>query len=93
MIDGGLYGIPWYVDTRVLFYRKDLLANAGYDGIPETWEGWRKAMEAVKRSAGPRQWALFLPTNEWMQPVLFGLQNRSSLLREDGRFGAFAEPA
>src|SRR5687768_15002375 len=24
-VDGVLYGIPWYVDTRVLFFRRDLL--------------------------------------------------------------------
>ncbi len=93
VVDGAIYGIPWYVDTRVIFYRKDLLAAAGYDAIPDTWSGWRKAMEAVQRRAGPRQWAIFLPTNEWMQPVLFGLQNGATILRDDGRFGAFAEPA
>ena len=27
--DGQLYGIPWYVDTRLLFYRSDLLKQAG----------------------------------------------------------------
>ncbi len=91
VVGGGVYGIPWYVDTRVIFYRKDLLAAAGYDSIPDTWAGWRKAMEAVQRNAGPKQWAIFLPTNEWMQAVLFGLQNRSSLLKDDGRFGAFGE--
>ena len=26
-IDGTLYGVPWYVDTRVLFYRRDILAQ------------------------------------------------------------------
>jgi multiple sugar transport system substrate-binding protein len=93
IVDGAVYGIPWYVDTRVIFYRKDLLARAGYESIPETWAGWRKAMEAVQRNAGPKQWAIFLPTNEWMQPVLFGLQNGASLLRDDGRFGAFGQPA
>jgi multiple sugar transport system substrate-binding protein len=50
-------------------------------------------MEAVQRRAGPRQWAIFLPTNEWMQPVLFGLQNGSPLLKDGGRYGAFEEPA
>ena len=25
----GSYGVPWYVDTRVLFYRRDLLARGG----------------------------------------------------------------
>ncbi len=29
VIDSLLYGIPWYVDTRVLFYRTDILARAG----------------------------------------------------------------
>src|SRR5690606_15617144 len=39
VVDGRLYGVPWYVDTRVLFYRTDILAEAGYDSIPPTWEG------------------------------------------------------
>ena len=30
VIDGQTYGLPWYVDTRVLFYRPDLMAAAGY---------------------------------------------------------------
>ncbi|HEX2493472.1 MAG TPA: extracellular solute-binding protein, partial [Steroidobacter sp.] len=30
-IDGVLYGLPWYVDTRLLFYRRDLLKQAGFD--------------------------------------------------------------
>lgn len=93
VVDGGTYGIPWYVDTRVIFYRKDILAAAGYDSIPQSWAGWRRAMEAVERRAGPRQWAIFLPTNEWMQPVVLGMQNGSSLLRDDGRWGAFEQPA
>ena len=32
-----LYGIPWYVDTRLLFYRTDLLAAAGFPDPPRTW--------------------------------------------------------
>jgi len=29
VVDGTTWGVPWYVDTRVLFYRSDLLAAAG----------------------------------------------------------------
>ena len=29
VVDGVLCGVPWYVDTRVLFYRKDLLDGRG----------------------------------------------------------------
>ncbi len=34
VVDSALYGVPWYVDTRVVFYRTDLLAKAGYDSMP-----------------------------------------------------------
>ncbi|MFL5487139.1 MAG: extracellular solute-binding protein, partial [Gemmatimonadaceae bacterium] len=28
VVDGKTYGIPWYVDTRLIYYRTDLLAQA-----------------------------------------------------------------
>src|SRR5215813_12758796 len=28
--NGELYGVPWYIDTRLLFYRTDLLKQAGF---------------------------------------------------------------
>ncbi len=93
LIHGELYGIPWYVDTRLIFYRKDILARAGFDSIPGSWNGWRRAMQAIKRRAGPRQYAILLPTNEWNQPVLLGLQTGSPILKDDGRYGAFSDSA
>jgi multiple sugar transport system substrate-binding protein len=90
--DGALYGIPWYVDTRILFYRRDILAAAGFDSIPETWAGWRSAMEAVKARGGPDRYAIFLPINEWSQPVVFGLQCGSLLLSDHDSRGDFSGP-
>ncbi len=92
VIDDEVYGIPWYVDTRLLFYRKDLLAAAGYDSMPGTWAEWRTAMEAVKRAGGAGRYAIFLPLNEWAQPVIFGLQAGSPLLAENASRGAFSGP-
>jgi multiple sugar transport system substrate-binding protein len=88
-----VYGIPWYVDTRVLFYRTDLLKQAGYDSVPQTWAGWTEAMRRMQARMGPGQHAALLPTNEWTQPVIFGLQTGSPLLKDGGRYGAFREPA
>jgi len=34
IIDNKVYGIPWYVDTRVMFYRKDIFENAGFTQPP-----------------------------------------------------------
>ena len=42
VIHGGLVGVPWYVDTRLIYYRKDLLAKAGYDHPPRTWQEWEE---------------------------------------------------
>jgi multiple sugar transport system substrate-binding protein len=91
VLDDTLYGIPWYVDTRVIFYRKDILARAGYTRMPETWEGWVKAMRAMRAQMGPDQWPIFLPTNEWVQPMVLGMQTGSPILRDGGRYGAFAD--
>lgn len=42
VIEGKLYGIPWYVETRLLFYRKDLFKNKGVAIPPKTWEDLEK---------------------------------------------------
>ena len=90
--EGMTYGIPWYVDTRVLFYRPDLLKAAGFAEAPRTWSAWRDAMVKV-RDAGPRggRYAILLPTNEWEQLTILAIQQRSTLLADDGTRGAFRE--
>jgi multiple sugar transport system substrate-binding protein len=93
LIGDSIYGVPWYVDTRVIFYRKDLLRRAGYDRMPDTWEDWRAALRAIKDQAGRGRYAVFLPTDEWAQPYIFGLQAGSPLLRDGGRYGAFSDSA
>ncbi len=90
--EGALYGIPWYVDTRVLFYRPDILAAAGYAEAPRTWSAWRDAMRKIHAGAAGR-YAILLPTNEWEQLTIFGLQKGSPLLADDATRGAFAGPA
>lgn len=92
VIDGRTYGLPWYVDTRVLFYRPDLLAAAGYPRPPTTWAGWMDAMRKMKARMGPDQHPILLPTNEWPQPVILGMQSGGALLRDGGRYGDFSNP-
>lgn len=92
VVDGKAYGIPWYADTRVLFYRTDLLRAAGYDSVPMTWAGWREAMVRMKARMGPRQYPMLVPTNEWPPPVILGLQAGAPLLRDDALYAWFTEP-
>ena len=88
-VGGGLYGIPWYVDTRVLFYRKDLLARAGFAHPPRSWSEWRQALVAVKARSG-EGYAILLPLNEFEPLLALGLQQDEALLRDGGRRGNFS---
>jgi multiple sugar transport system substrate-binding protein len=60
--------------------------------MPQTWAAWEAAMRAVKRQVGAGRYAIFLPTNEWVQPIVFGMQAGSGILKDGGRYGAFADP-
>src|SRR5438093_9275108 len=64
-IDEKLYGIPWYVDTRLLFYRRDLLAQSGFSAPPASWTDWTQALSAVKEHVGPDRYSILLPLNEF----------------------------
>jgi multiple sugar transport system substrate-binding protein len=87
-----LYGIPWYVDTRVLFYRKDLLVQAGFDRPPATWDEWIEMMARIKQLDTAR-YALLIPMNEWQLPVILGLQLGARLLKDNNCRGDFESPA
>ena len=36
--DGKMYGVPFWSESTILFYRKDLFEQAGLSGPPETWD-------------------------------------------------------
>jgi multiple sugar transport system substrate-binding protein len=93
VLDGVTYGVTWYVDTRLLFYRKDMLARAGYKSMPTNWADWKACLRAIKAKGGPGHYGIFLPTNEWMTPVVLGLQSGSPLLADGGTRGAFRDSA
>jgi multiple sugar transport system substrate-binding protein len=86
-----LYGIPWYVDTRVLFYRSDILAAVGFPHGPRTWAEWREAMRRIHEQ-GRAKWAILIPTNEWDPTTVLALSAHSTLLNADGTRGAFSQP-
>jgi multiple sugar transport system substrate-binding protein len=91
-LDGRLVGIPWYVDTRLLFYRTDMLKEAGFDAPPTSWDEWKEVLAAIKSNVGPERYSVLLPINEFEQIVIFSLQQTDGLLRDNGRFGNFRSP-
>ena len=92
VMQGALYGVPWYVDTRLLFYRSDLLKQAGFDGPPGDWGEWRRVLAALKRQAGSDRYAIVLPLNEFEPLTALALQQADPLLRDHGGRGNFESP-
>jgi len=45
--DGKQYGVPFWTESQVLYYRKDMLEAAGFDGPPETWDEFRSMAKAL----------------------------------------------
>lgn len=89
MIGGHLFGVPWYVDTRLLFYRKDLLARAGFTAPPRDWAEWRRQLAAIKANAGPGNYSILLPLNEFEPLLNLAVQEPDPLLRDDDTRGNF----
>ena len=92
LIDGQLVGIPWYVDTRLLYYRKDILRASGVRLPIRNWDEWRAAMARVKAHVGANRYALLMPLNEFEQQLSLGLQTGDPLLRDHDNRGNFASP-
>ncbi|MEP7043056.1 MAG: sugar ABC transporter substrate-binding protein [Dokdonella sp.] len=89
VMDGRLYGVPWYVDTRLVFYRTDLLAKAGFDHPPRNWTEWQAQLTAVKQQAGADKYSILLPLNEFESLINFAVQQPDLLLRDNGTRGNF----
>ncbi|WP_239253779.1 sugar ABC transporter substrate-binding protein [Listeria ilorinensis] len=82
--DGKTYAVPWYTETRVLFYRTDVLKEAGYDHAPATWEEFHDA--AVKLSKrGDDKYGFTIDPNELSFGFMYGRQNGSELISKDGK--------
>ena len=86
-VGGVQVGMPWYVDTRLLFVRRDLLERVGFAQPPTDWAEWTRCMAALK--AGPVATPILLPTNEFEPLLALALQQDDTLLRDGGRRGNF----
>jgi len=92
VIDGKVFAVPWYVETRALFYRVDLLKKAGYDKAPDTWEEFIDAASKLSidenNDGKPDRFGIYLPINPNLEPieVLFILQNGGTILNDNNEY-------
>ena len=91
-VGGTSYGIPWYVETRLLFYRTDLAEKAGYDEAPTTWDGLKDMAKAMQDKAGAT-WGIGLQaggTGSWQTVMPFAWGEGAELT--DGDAYSFDSP-
>jgi multiple sugar transport system substrate-binding protein len=81
VVDGTTYGVPWYVETRLLYYRSDLAKKAGVTP-PQTWDDLKAAARAMKEKAGAK-YGISLAPNNWQEFLPFVWQNGGDVIQDN----------
>ncbi|MEC3884875.1 sugar ABC transporter substrate-binding protein [Halobacillus sp. HZG1] len=82
--DDQVVGIPWYADTRVIYYRKDILKEAGYEEAPKTWDELKDAAQTLA-DRGEDSFGLDIDRNDQITPFIFAWQNGYEANLEEGK--------
>ncbi|NUW34633.1 sugar ABC transporter substrate-binding protein [Nonomuraea sp. SMC257] len=94
MINGASLGVPWYVDTNVIYYRTDLAAKAGYTSPPTNWADLKAMAKAMQEKAGAK-WGMALTpggADSFQLTLPFIWSNGASLMNADGTKWTFDTP-
>ena len=93
-VDGTSYGVPWYVETRLVYYRTDLAEQAGWSEPPTDWEGLKQMASDMQTKAGAT-WGIGLQAGgvgSWQSVMPFAWSNGAELTTEDGTGYQFDTP-
>jgi multiple sugar transport system substrate-binding protein len=63
LYEGAIYGVPWFSDAGMLYYRKDLLQQSGISAPPATWEELKQMAEQVRQDSGTKYGFVFQGSN------------------------------
>ena len=87
VVDNTSFGVPWYVETRLLYYRTDLAKKAGITAPPASWDELKTMAKAMQDKAGAK-YGISLPpggTGAWQTFMPFAWQNGAELV-QDGKY-------
>lgn len=82
-IGGEVVSMPWVSDTRVLFTRTDILAEAGFDAPPATWDELRD-YAATLAERGDGQYGYYIPQWDSALPVVMTWDQGGDIVNADG---------
>ncbi len=80
VVNGTSYGVPWYVETRVLFYRTDLADQALLEP-PTSWDELKSFVQGLQQQGGAEHGIYLQPgqAGSWQTFLPFGWQNGAQL--------------
>jgi multiple sugar transport system substrate-binding protein len=80
------YGVPWYVETRVLYYRTDLAEKAGWTEAPQSWDELKQFASDLQSKGGAEYGISVQPgqTGSWQTMIPFAWSNGAALTNDDG---------
>ena len=58
-----IYGIPWFTDAGLLYYRSDLLEQAGFSAPPKTWDELKEMALKTAQDTGTKYGFIFQGAN------------------------------
>jgi multiple sugar transport system substrate-binding protein len=64
VVNGVSLGVPWYVETRVVYYNKAVAKKAGVTAEPKTWDEFFAMVKAMKDKGGATYGISILPGGE-----------------------------
>lgn len=82
-VDGQIVSVPWISDTRVLFYRSDILAEHGFDAPPATWDELREMAKTLS-ARGDDQYGYYIPQWDSPLPVVMTWSHGGDIIATDG---------
>jgi multiple sugar transport system substrate-binding protein len=85
IVDDTPYGVPWYVETRLLYYRKDIAEKAGITEPPRDWDELKEMARALKEKGGAK-YGIALSPNNWQEFLPFVWQNGGEVTNEQGEW-------
>ena len=93
-VGGTSYAVPWYVETRLVYYRTDLAEQAGITEPAKDWDGLKAMAKAMKEKAGA-EWGIALQpgqTGSWQTVVPFMWSNGGQLMKDDNSAFTLDDP-
>jgi multiple sugar transport system substrate-binding protein len=87
IVDGVSYGVPWYVETRLVYYRTDLAEQAGVTEAPGNWDDLKALAQGLVDSGA--EYGLALQpggTGAWQTFMPFFWQAGGDIIDDSGAF-------